>query len=152
MARKKMTKSAKRRLTVITPIVILAIGYCAFTLVSTAISLYQLNIEEASLKAELNDLKGASKELKTEINKLQDKDYVARYARENYLYTKDGEYVIKVDTEEEKKKDSKFELKEDYIIGGCILLGTLVLFYIILKARKSKQKKKKNVKVVSKRK
>lgn len=147
-----MTKSAKRRLTVITPIVILAIGYCAFTLVSTAISLYQLNIEEASLKAELNDLKGASKELKTEINKLQDKDYVARYARENYLYTKDGEYVIKVDTEEEKKKDSKFELKEDYIIGGCILLGTLVLFYIILKARKSKQKKKKNVKVVSKRK
>jgi len=49
-----------------------------------------------------------SKDLKNEINKLQDKDYVARYARENYLYTKDGEYVIKVDTEEKKEKNSKF--------------------------------------------
>jgi len=145
MASKKMTKSAKRRLTVITPIVILAIGYCAFTLVSTAISLYQLNIEEASLKKELNDLKGESKDLKNEINKLQDKDYVARYARENYLYTKDGEYVIKVDTGEEEETVNKIEIKDEYIIGGCILLGTLVLFYIILKVRKSK-KKKKNIK------
>ena len=137
-----MTKSAKRRLTVITPIVILAIGYCAFTLISTAISIYQLNIEEASLKAELNDLKGESKNLKNEINKLQDKDYVARYARENYLYTKDGEYVIKVDADDEKKKDNQFELKEEYIMGGCVLLGTLVLFYIILKVRKNKKRKK----------
>lgn len=142
MAKKKMTKSAKRRLTVITPIVILAIGYCAFTLITTAISIYKLNIEEAELKDELNNLKADSKNLKNEINKLQDKDYVARYARENYLYTKDGEYVIKVDTEEKKEEKNQFVIKEEYIMGGCILLGTLVLFYIILKARKSRKKKK----------
>ncbi len=143
MAKKKITKSAKRRLTVIAPIVILAVGYCVFTLVTTAISIYNLNVEEASLKQELNDLKGQSKDLKNEINKLQDKDYVARYARENYLYTKDGEYVIKVDTEEKKEKNSKFEITEEYIIGGCIVLGALVLFYIIFKSRSRKNKKKK---------
>lgn len=142
MANKKMSKSAKRRLTVITPIVILAIGYCAFTLITTAISIYKLNVEEAELKEELNNLKGESKDLKNEISKLQDKDYVARYARENYLYTKDGEYVIKAFDDDEKEKDNKFELKEEYIMGGCVLLGTLVLFYIILKVRKGKKKKR----------
>ncbi len=142
MANKKMSKSSKRRLTVITPIVILAIGYCAFTLITTAISIYKLNVEEAELKEELNNLKGDSKDLKNEINRLQDKDYVARYARENYLYTRDGEYVIKALDEDEKKKENKFEIKDEYIMGGCILLGTLVLFYIILKVKKSKKKKK----------
>ena len=34
--------------------------------------------------------------LKTEINKLQDEEYVARYAREKYLYSKDGELIIKI--------------------------------------------------------
>ncbi len=138
-----MSKTAKRRLTVITPIVILAIGYCAFTLVTTAVSIYNLNAEEASLKEELNDLKGESKDLKNELNKLQDKDYVARYARENYLYTRDGEYVIKVDDDDEKKENSKFEITDEYIIGGAIVLGSLVLFYLIVKARKGRKAKKK---------
>ena len=35
--------------------------------------------------------------LKSEINKLQDKEYVARYAREKLLYSKDGEIIIKMD-------------------------------------------------------
>ncbi len=143
MANKKMTKTAKRRLTVITPIVFLAIGYCAFTLITTAISIYKLNNEEASLKEELNNLKGESKELKTEINKLQDPDYVARYARENYLYTRDGEYVIKVDEEEKVPSKKGFEINEEYIFYGCVAVGSLVLFYIILKARKHRKTIKK---------
>lgn len=141
MAKKKMTKTAKRRLTVLTPIVILAIGYCAFTLISTAISLYNLHHEEASLNQQLDDLKGESKELKNEINKLQDKDYVARYARENYLYTKDGEYVIKAPEEEEKKKEEKFEIKDEYLIYGGIAIFSLILLYIIVKKMKKKKKK-----------
>ncbi len=144
MANKKVTKTAKRRLTVITPIVIIAIGYCAFTLVATVNSIYKLHHEEASLKEELNDLKGKSEDLKTEINKLQDKDYVARYARENYLYTRDGEYVIKVPADEEEKKTKKIELTSDHIMYGIFVLGTLILFYIILKIiRRRKNKKKK---------
>lgn len=146
MANKKISKTAKRRLTVLTPIVILAIGYCAFTLITTAVQLYKLHIEEIELKEKLTTLKGNSKELKNEITKLQDKDYVARYARENYLYTKDGEYVIKVDTDEKKKDESKFEIKEEYIICGGIVLGSLIIFYIIIKHRKKKKEKKKLVK------
>ena len=36
-------------------------------------------------------------ELKSEINKLQDPEYVARYAREKYLYSKDDEIIIKIE-------------------------------------------------------
>lgn len=142
MAKKQMTKTAKRRLTFLTPIVIIAIGYCAFTLVTTAVQLFQLNNEEKELKQELNNLKGESKNLKTEITKLQDKDYVARYARENYLYTKDGEYVIKVDTDDKEKEDAKLALKEEYVLYGGITLGTLIIFYIWMKHRKRKKLKK----------
>ncbi len=35
--------------------------------------------------------------LKSEIEKLQDEEYIARYAREKYLYSKDGEIIIKID-------------------------------------------------------
>ena len=34
--------------------------------------------------------------LQSEIIKLQDPDYVARYAREKYLYSKDGEIIIRI--------------------------------------------------------
>ena len=103
-----MSKQAKRRLTLLTPILFLALGYLLFTIGSNVIEMYKLQKEETKLKEELKTLKGESENLKTEINKLQDKDYIARYARENYLYTKDGEYVIKIDPDKEKKKKPCF--------------------------------------------
>ncbi len=143
MAKKKIPKQSKRRLTFLTPLVILAIGYCLFTLVTTVIQLYQLHSEEDSLQSELNDLKGQSNELKTEVNKLQDKDYVARYARENYLYTKDGEYVIKTHDEDKEKKEKKFSINEEYYWYGGVLVGFLFVFYLFVHHKRKKKVKKK---------
>lgn len=143
MAKRKITKSSKRRLVILMPVVIFLIGYAAFTLVMTVSELYSLNKEEKELKENLTELKGDAEDLKTEINKLQDEDYVARYARENYLYTKDGEYVIKVDEKETKEKNEKLEFAENYIIYGCIALILLVILYIIHKHRKKKKLEKK---------
>ncbi len=144
MAKKKMTKSAKRRLTILMPIVILAVGYFGFTIVMTTVQLYQLHIEETTLKSKLNDLKGDSKELKTQITKLQDKEYVARYAREQYLYTKDGEYVIKTNDKKENSKDNNnFEINPDYIMYGSIAVGILVILYVIIKSARNRKKSKK---------
>jgi cell division protein DivIC len=39
-------------------------------------------------------------ELKDEINKLKDPEYMARYAREKYLYSKDGELIIRIPDED----------------------------------------------------
>ncbi len=136
---KKIKKTSKRRLVILMPIVIFLVGYATFTLVVTVGELYNLNKQEKELKQNLTKLKGNAEDLKTEINKLQDADYVARYARENYLYTKDGEYVIKVDEKKKKKETKKFEIAENYVIYGCIGFGVLVVIYIIHKHRKRKK-------------
>ena len=34
--------------------------------------------------------------LKVDVEKLQDSDYIARYAREKYLYSKDGEFILNI--------------------------------------------------------
>ena len=38
--------------------------------------------------------KKEKKDLQNEVSLLNDDDYVTRYARENYVFTKDGEQVV----------------------------------------------------------
>lgn len=142
MAKKKVPKKAKRRLVFFGPVAVAIIIYSIFTFVTMGSEYYELKTEEKKLTNELSDLKSNASDLKTEITKLQDKDYVARYARENYLYTKNGEYVIKTDTKEKKKVKKKVNKNEDYIMYACIAGAILIILFIIKKHRKSKKKKK----------
>ena len=45
-------------------------------------------------------LEEREKKLNDEILKLQDSEYLARYAREKYFYSKDGELIIRITNEE----------------------------------------------------
>ena len=136
-----MSKATKHRITFLTPFVLLAVGYLCFTLISSGIQLYQLHYERSYLKKELKSLRGDGENLKTEITKLQDKDYVARYARENYLYTKDGEYVIKVDTHKKKEVKKDYKISDDYIIYGGVFFEFFIIIYIFRKSRKRKERR-----------
>lgn len=142
MAKKKITKGAKRRLAWLAPLSIFIVGYFVFTLVTTTVSLYNLHKEEKKLNDKLTSLKSDAKSLKTEINKLQDKEYVARYARENYLYTKNGEYVIKIDDDGKKITKVKANYNDDYLIYGCFFIFILIFLFIIKRHFRSKKKKK----------
>ena len=55
--------------------------------------------EKKLLDEELIALKEKEEELKVDANKLQNPDYIARYAREKYSYSKEGEYIIKIPDE-----------------------------------------------------
>lgn len=138
MAKKKITKQSKRRLLIFGTISILVIIYFFVSLSYYSVYIYRLKNEEVNLTNDLNDLKHDEKLLKTELEKLQDPDYLARYARENYDYTKDGEYVIKINKEEkeEKSKDkTDIEIYRKYIyIGSTIVL--LFIIYIFYKIKK----------------
>jgi len=142
---KKVPKRAKIRLFWFGPIALFIIGYSIFTLITTSINLYELSKEEKELNEKLTSLKSDAKSLKTEITKLQDKEYIARYARENYLYTKNGEYVIKLNDEGTKITKVKANTTPNYIMYG-ISFGILFIFLIIiikhLKKKKTKKKKK----------
>lgn len=52
------------------------------------------------LQTSYEELLDTEEALKAEVQKLQDPDYVERYAKEKFLYTKDDEIIIrKTDTD-----------------------------------------------------
>ena len=51
------------------------------------------------LEKKMAALSEKEEDLNNEILKLQDKDYLARYAREKYFYSKNGELIIRIPTE-----------------------------------------------------
>ena len=78
----------------------------------------------------MTELKQNEDNLKTQIDMLKDEEYLARYARENYLYSKDGEIVFKIEsnykTNEENNKNITFDSKY-FIIAGSIMIVILIL-------------------------
>ena len=94
-------KSTKRR-KVTRKIVLVFIVYIVLgallldTVVRTSYQLYTKSKEKRKFEIELAELKDKEDELKGQVNKLQDPDYIARYAREKYLYSKDGEIIIRI--------------------------------------------------------
>lgn len=57
------------------------------------------NQEISILQNSYEELLDTEEALKAEVQKLQDPDYVERYAKEKFLYTKDDEIIIrKTDT------------------------------------------------------
>lgn len=60
------------------------------------IDIYDKYKEKQELEEKLAELQKKEKELKLDADKLQDPDYIARYAREKYSYSKDGEFIIKI--------------------------------------------------------
>lgn len=67
-----------------------------YNVVSQIVDKYK---EAAMLEEKMAALTEEEEELNNEIIKLQDKDYLARYAREKYFYSKNGELIIRIPTE-----------------------------------------------------
>ena len=134
---KRVPKASKRRLTLLGPLSLGIIIYFLFTVGVYSYRLINLSIEEKNLKEKLVSLQAEEESLKIEIQKLKDPDYLARYARENYLYSKDGEYIIKLDETEEIVEDNKFDDYFEYIIYCA---GAVIIFVFIYVIRKSIKK------------
>ena len=54
------------------------------------------NREKNQLENNYEELLEKENLLQNDVIRLQDPEYVAKYAREKYLYTKDGELIIKI--------------------------------------------------------
>lgn len=134
---KIVPKASKRRLVIFGPIALFIIIYFLFNIGVYGYKLLTLSQREAELKEKLISLQAEEQELKIEIQKLKDPDYLARYAREHYLYSKDGEYIIKIeDTKEEIQEEKSYDEIYEYIIYGAGIIIVLVFIYIIIRARK----------------
>lgn len=96
MKNKKGKNKTKRRVLILGLLCIVFCTFFLFTLANYWMNIINLYKEKNSLDEELVTLKEKEKVLKKDVEKLKDPDYVARYARERYFYSKDGEYIIRI--------------------------------------------------------
>lgn len=75
------------------------IMYFFYLVINMSIEIANKYEEKDTLTAELNELKEKEAELNLDVLKLQDPEYVARYLREKYYYSKEDEYIIKLPNE-----------------------------------------------------
>ena len=82
-------------------IFVIAIVFVVFSgLVRDWVAIGNNVVQKKKLEKEYQELQEKQEVLEQEVTKLQDEDYVLRYAREKYGYSKDGELIIRI-----KEKD-----------------------------------------------
>ncbi len=139
----KSVKKAKRR------IFVYYLGVCAllvalvFTVPNYLYQIYTKNRELQTYQKELAFLQNKEDELKTEVLQLQDPEYIAMIARQKYLFSKDGEWIIKIDKLSPVQQES-VETEPVWYYVQIIVIAIIVFFLIfslfILIQRKGKKK------------
>ena len=134
--KKRKIKASKIRMLILVPISLIIIGYFFYLLISYPYNIVRLKNEEKKYEKELLNLEIDEKNLKNEIEKLKDNDYLARYARENYQYSKNGEIILKIDKKsDEKEEDNNNDsFNKLLIISSCSF--ALIFLYILIKSIK----------------
>lgn len=98
---KRVNRGSKRRLMLFFSIFVLLIGYVSYSTFSYWKQILINKKETKELEEKYEKLLTDKEVLESDVIKLQDPDYVAKYAREKYLYSKDGELIIKIIDENE---------------------------------------------------
>ena len=138
MAKRKVAKCTVRRLRVFGILSLICILYFVFCLCYEMYEIHKLKVEEYQLKEEYKQLKKEAKDLTIQIEELNNPEYLASYARENYLYSKDGEYIIKLNNKEKEVKKVDKDIKVDYVVVGISIFVVIFFTSIILRGRKRK--------------
>ena len=134
-------KNRKIRIITLGSLSFMCIFYCIFTAITYPKKIKSLTSMQDKLNNSLTELKEEAENLKVEIEKLKDPEYIARFARENFFYSKnDGEYIIRVNKKDDAEiQNVEVETKDEnnniliYSIGA-ILIGII----IYIKVRSSK--------------
>lgn len=91
----KKSKKEKKRLFLISFAIIMVITFLVASVYNDWQQILINNGKVVSLKSDYEELLNEEKALKSEVTKLKDPDYIARYAKEKYLYSSTGETIIR---------------------------------------------------------
>lgn len=130
---KKVSIQSRRRLFFLRPLCLFSVFFLLVTIASNSYRLYQLNIEKEKKEQEYIKLQEDSEYLKNEITKLNNPEEIAKFAREKYLYSKDGELIVKINEKEKEKKEIETKITEKtsnrkYLI---IVASTIFIIYVV---------------------
>lgn len=93
----KKTKKEKKRLFVLSVSILTLLSLLVYSVVTTCPSILENKSKIKELNKEYNELLSNEEKLVSEVTKLQDDEYVARYAKEKFMYSEDGEIIIRMD-------------------------------------------------------
>jgi cell division protein DivIC len=96
MKKTKITKKTQRRFILLGTLSLFIVFSICVSISNYWVQIYKKNNERLLLQEKLKSLKVEEGDLQTEVQKLQDPDYIARYARERLLYSRDGEFIIRI--------------------------------------------------------
>lgn len=99
--KKRITKKTKRRLTFLSSIILLLVGVIISSVFKDLCQVLKNKNEIVLLTDKYNTLLHEEESLQSEITKLQDSEYVARYAREKFMYSLPNEVIIKLPSTKE---------------------------------------------------
>jgi cell division protein DivIC len=99
VAKKKKTKSLKTGIRILMAFVLFGIvtTALAYNCLSNLSKIRDLRNEKENLEDKLLVLKEERILLETDILRLKDPEYIAKYVREKYFYSKDGELILRLD-------------------------------------------------------
>jgi len=104
--KKKLVKKAKKqtfRFLIFGSACLFIICGVLSSLTNIWIDIYDKYKEKKELEEKILVLKEKEEELTVDVERLQDPEYVARYLREKYFYSKSGEYIIRIPEDTSKK-------------------------------------------------
>ncbi len=128
---KKKNKKSKRRLAIFGTLSLIVIIYSIFNLCYYSYKIAVLEKSKQELQNQLTTLKEQEDKLSNDIQKLKDPEYIAKYARENYMYSKDGEYILKIDDYEKEEEQTTDKIDYKYLLALASAGLLLIVLYII---------------------
>ena len=97
--KKKKRKTFKSKIRIFIALIIFGsitttLGY---NCLSNILKIRSMEKEKKNLQDRLITLQEEKETLETDILKLEDPDYIAKYVREKYFYSKDGEFILRLE-------------------------------------------------------
>ncbi len=93
---KRIKRKRMRRIFLVTLLCLAINAYVIYSVGSILTNVYDMKKESKQLETKLEELKEEEDVLKSEVKKLRDPVYVAKYAREKFFYSGDNEYIIRM--------------------------------------------------------
>lgn len=94
---KKKRISSKIRIFFSLIVFVSVLSLLSFNFYQNIYQVKKLHDREKDLNKELAVLNEQGEVLESDIKRLNDPDYIAKYVREKYLYSKEGELIIRMD-------------------------------------------------------
>jgi len=95
--RKRKASKSKLRIFICLIVFVSITGMLGYDCLNNIIKINEMKKEKKNLQEELIVLQEEKEILETDILRLKDPDYIAKYVREKYFYSKDGELILRLD-------------------------------------------------------